>query len=217
MIRVRVILADDHTLLLDGLRKLLEVDFDLVGLASNGQELVQAAERLKPDVILLDISMPLMNGLDAARLLKQRDNKAFLIFLTMHKDPAYVKEAFRAGASGYVLKHSAGTELVNAVREVMRGHFYLSPLVSKETLIELLGVSEPGSARRDKQLTERQCEVLRLVAEGQPSKIIADTLGIAQKTVEFHRNSIMKRLGLHSTAELTRYAVRSGILPPEEE
>lgn len=217
MSRTRVLLADDHTLLLDGLRKVLEADFDLVGVASNGKELVEAAAALKPDVILLDISMPLMNGLEAARLLKQRDGKALLIFLTMHKDPSYVKEAFRAGASGYVLKHSAGTELVSAVHEVLRGNFYLSPLASKSTLLELIGAPDPKNGGREKELTARQCEVLRLVAEGQPNKIIASTLGIAQKTVEFHRNSIMKRLGLHSIAELTRYAVRSGILPSDSE
>lgn len=217
MSRTRVLLADDHTLLLDGLRKVLEPDFDLVGVASNGKELLEAAAALKPDVILLDISMPLMNGFEAARLLKQCDDKARLIFLTMHKDPSYVKEAFRAGASGYVLKHSAGTELVTAVHEVLRGNFYLSPLASKSTLLELLGAPDAKNGGRDKELTARQCEVLRLVAEGQPNKIIASTLGIAQKTVEFHRNSIMKRLGLHSIAELTRYAVRTGILPSDSE
>jgi DNA-binding NarL/FixJ family response regulator len=212
MSRIRVLLADDHTLLLDGLRRLLETEFELVGTVTNGRDLLTAADELQPDVILLDISMPFLNGIDAARQLRQRENKARLVFLTMHKDPNYVKEAFRAGASGYVLKHAAGTELVGALREVMRDHFYLSPLVSKATLTELLGPKSERGGRPSGELTARQREVLRLVAEGNAGKVIANILNISQKTVEFHKASIMRQLGLHSTAELTRYAVTHGIV-----
>lgn len=215
MSRARVLLADDHTLLLDGLRRLLADDFDVVGVAVNGAELVQMAEELHPDVILLDISMPQLNGLDAARQLKQRGNPALLIFVTMHKDPTYVKEAFRAGAVGYVLKHSAGSDLVSAVNEVLQGRFYLSPLVSKATLTELIGVSSGGRARSEGELTERQCDVLRLIAEGHPAKVIASRLCVSQKTIEFHRAGIMRRLGLRSTAELTRYAMKHGLVNSE--
>lgn len=212
MSRVRVLMADDHELMLDGLRRLLESEYELVGCVSNGAELVAAAEELQPDLILLDISMPVMDGLEAARQLKQRGCKARLVFLTMHRDPEYVKEAFRAGASGYVLKHAAGTELAVALREVLRDHVYLSPLVTKSTLAELLGPHGERSGRASGELTTRQREVLRLVAEGHSGKMIASILGISQKTVEFHKASLMRQLDLHSTAELTRYAVTHGII-----
>lgn len=212
MSRIRVLMADDHELMLDGLRRLLEGEYELVGSVSNGRELVDAAEALQPDLILLDVSMPIMDGLEAARLLKERECKAKLVFITMHRDPEYVKAAFRAGASGYVLKHAAGTELVGALREVLRDHVYLSPQVTKATLAELIGASGERSGRPSGELTARQREVLRLVAEGHSGKVIASILGISQKTVEFHKASLMRQLDLHSTAELTRYAVTHGII-----
>lgn len=208
---VRILLADDHTLFLDGMRKLLENDFEIVGTAANGRELIDAAEALHPDVILLDISMPLLNGIDAARQLRQRGTKAKLLFVTMHSGADYVKEAFRAGASGYVLKHSAGPEVVGAIHEVMRGNFYLTPLVSKDTLTTLIDPKQPASARASGELTMRQREVLQLVAEGHSAKSIADVLSISPKTVEFHKASMMRQLGLHSTAELIRYALSHGL------
>ena len=211
MRQTRILLADDHTLFLDGLRKLLENDFDLVGAVTNGRDLIEAAERLQPDVILLDISMPMLNGIDAARQLRQRGVRAKLLFVTMHGGTDYVKEAFRAGASGFVLKHSAGPELVGAVHEVMRGNFYLSPLVSKDTLTTLIDPNQPVSARASGELTMRQREVLQLVAEGHSAKSVADVLNISQKTVEFHKASMMRQLGLHSTAELIRYALSHGL------
>ena len=211
MQRPKILLADDHTLLLDGLCKLLENDFTLVGTVTNGRDLLTEAERLQPDVILLDISMPLLNGLDAARQLRQRGVRAKLLFVTMHGGTDYVKEAFRAGASGFVLKHSAGPELVGAVHEVMRGNFYLSPLVSKDTLTTLIDPNQPVSARASGELTMRQREVLQLVAEGHSAKSVADVLNISQKTVEFHKASMMRQLGLHSTAELIRYALSHGL------
>lgn len=211
MRQTRILLADDHTLFLDGLRKLLENDFELVGAVTNGRDLIEAAERLQPDVILLDISMPMLNGIDAARQLRQRGVRAKLLFVTMHGGTDYVKEAFRAGASGFVLKHSAGPELVGAVHEVMRGNFYLSPLVSKDTLTTLIDPNQPVSARASGELTMRQREVLQLVAEGHSAKSVADVLNISQKTVEFHKASMMRQLGLHSTAELIRYALSHGL------
>lgn len=214
MSRARVLLADDHTLFLDGLRKILEPSLELVGTAQDGRELLEAAARLDPDVVLLDISMPVLGGLDAARQLRQAGRRAQIIFVTMHKEPSYVKEAFRAGASGYLLKHAVTSELMTAVSEVLRGNFYLSPLVTKALLGELLsGSGESGSGRGE--LTARQREVLRLVAEGNSAKVVAGRLGISQKTVEFHKSSIMRQLGLRSTAELTRYAVSRGLLDEE--
>lgn len=212
MRRARVLLVDDHALLLDGLRRMLESEFELVGAVTNGSDLATLTEQLQPDIIVLDISMPQMSGIEAARELRERGRQAKIIFLTMHKDSSYVKEAFRAGASGYVLKHAAGSELVRALREVMEGHFYLSPQVSKATLTELLGSRSAGSGRSSGELTPRQREVLRFVAEGHASKVIAGLLEISQKTVEFHKASLMRQLGLHSTAELTRYAVMHGIV-----
>ena len=198
-------------LFLDGMRKLLENDFEIVGTVANGRELIDAAEKLRPDVILLDISMPLLNGIDAARQLRQRGNTAKRLFVTMHSGADYVKEAFRAGASGYVLKHSAGPEVVGAIHEVMRGNFYLTPLVSKDTLTTLIDPKQPASARASGELTMRQREVLQLVAEGHSAKSIADVLSISPKTVEFHKASMMRQLGLHSTAELIRYALSHGL------
>lgn len=211
MRQTRIFLADDHTLFLDGMCKLLENDFEIVGTATNGREVIDAAERLQPEVILLDISMPLLNGIDAARQLRQRGCTAKLLFVTMHSGADYVKEAFRAGASGYVLKHSAGPEVVGAIHEVMRGNFYLTPLVSKDTLTTLIDPKQPSTARGSGELTMRQREVLQLVAEGHSAKSIADVLNISQKTVEFHKASVMRQLGLHSTAELIRYALSHGL------
>lgn len=217
MSRIRVLIADDHALMLDGLRRLLESEYEVVGSASNGRDLVAAAEELQPDLILLDISMPIMNGLEAAKLLKQNECKARLVFLTMHRDPEYVKEALRIGALGYVLKHAAGMELAGALRDVMRGQLYLSPQLSKATLADLLGPRGERSGRPSSELTTRQREVLRLVAEGHSGKVIAGLLGISQKTVEFHKASLMRQLGLHSTAELTRYAVTHRIVDDSKE
>ncbi|HRI51362.1 MAG TPA: response regulator transcription factor, partial [Pseudomonadota bacterium] len=199
MQRPRILLADDHTLLLDGMCKLLENDFTLIGTVANGRELLAEAERLMPDVILLDISMPLLNGLDAARQLKQRGVRAKLVFVTMHNGADYVKEAFRAGASAYVLKHAAAAELVGAVHEVLRGNIYISPLINKDVLATLNSARQPVSGRGSGELTLRQREVLQLVAEGHAAKSVVDLLHISQKTVEFHKASMMRQLGLRSS------------------
>lgn len=214
MTRAKVLLADDHTLVLEGLGKLLEPHFDLVGTAGDGRAAVEAAERLRPDVVLLDISMPLLNGIDAARQLRKRLPEAKIIVLSMHADPLYVSEAFRAGCSGYLLKRSAASELVFAIDEVLKGRFYVTPGVAREVIEP---VFEDRSASRAKPppegrtLTPRQREVLQLVAEGKSIKEIASILDISVKTVEFHKSRIMAELDLHTTADLTKFAVAHGI------
>ncbi|MDT7042790.1 response regulator transcription factor [Candidatus Nitronereus thalassa] len=212
--RARVLLADDHTLVLEGLRKILEDDFDLVGLAEDGRALVEMATRLEPDVIVLDISMPKLNGLDAARQLKKLLPTTKLIFLTMHGDVSYANEAFRAGASGYLLKRSAGSELIQAIHAVLKDQCYMTPAITKEVLDSCLQTSTPSPVPSDK-LTPRQREVLQLVAEGKSTKDIATILNISIKTVEFHKSHIMRELDLHTTAELTKYAIAQGIVSPE--
>jgi DNA-binding NarL/FixJ family response regulator len=211
MRRPRLLLADDHTLVLEGFRKLLESEFDLVGAVEDGRALVAAAQKLRPDVILLDISMPLLNGIEAARQLKKLVPDTKLVFLTMHADPAYVTEAFRVGASGYLLKRSAASELVSAIHEVLKGRSYVTPLATKDMLDTFLGrAPEPGRLSRD--LTSRQREVLQLVAEGHSAKEIATILNVSVKTVEFHKARLMRQLSLRGTAELTKYAVQHGIV-----
>jgi len=211
MKRARLLLADDHTLVVEGFRRLLEPEFELAGAVEDGRALVAAAQKLKPDVVLLDISMPLLNGIDAARQLKKIMPELKLIFLTMHADPAYVTEAFRVGASGYLLKRSAASELVNAIREVLRGRCYVTPLVTKDMLGSVLGPSpERGTFSTD--LTPRQREVLQLVAEGHSTKETATVLNISVKTVEFHKSRLTQRLGIRTTAELTKFAIQHGIV-----
>jgi len=198
--RPRLLLADDHTLLLEGIRLMLEPEFELVGSVEDGQSLLTAAKTLKPDVILLDISMPALNGIDAARRLRKLLPSAKLIFLTMHADADYVAEAFRAGAMGYLLKRAAASELRIAIREVIKGNHYVSPHVARNAL-ELL-------------ISRRQ-EVLQLVAEGRSRKEIASILNISIKTVEFHKATLARVLNLHSIADFTRYAIQHHIIPTE--
>jgi DNA-binding NarL/FixJ family response regulator len=205
--RARILLADDHSLVAAGLCKLLEEEFDLLGSVGDGRALLAAAKRERPDIILLDISMPLLNGVEAARQLQIAVPNAKLIFVTVHSDSPYVVEAFRAGASGYVLKRSAASELVAAIHEVLNGNLYVTPLIAKSAVEGILKVAE----KRGPLLSTRQREVLQLVAEGHSAKEIADILRISPKTVEFHKAWIMKKLDLHSTAELTRYALEHRI------
>ncbi len=208
---VRVLLADDHTLLAQALRRLLEPHVELLGTASNGRELVAAAERLRPDLVLLDISMPVLNGIEAARELKRLLPNTKMIFLTMHSDAAYVREALRAGAAGYLLKWSAEEELLRAIDEAMSGRIYLTPLLPAEVL--------EGAARRagrggrtEAELTLRERQVLELAAEGKSAKEIARILHVSAKTAEFHKYRIMKKLGLATTAELMKYAIARGMI-----
>jgi DNA-binding NarL/FixJ family response regulator len=211
MKKPRLLLADDHTLVLEGLKKILENDFEPVGSAENGRDLLRLAEELKPDVILLDISMPLLKGIDACKQLIKVSPQAKVIFVTMHADADYVAEAFRAGASGYLLKRSAASELVNAIHEVLKGRCYVTPLVTREALSPLLG-NGMDNRKLSSMLTSRQREVLQLVAEGRSVKEIASLLQISAKTVEFHKCALMERLDIHTTAELTRYAIEHGLI-----
>ena len=204
MSRPRLVLADDHSLVIAGFKKLLEPEFDVVATVEDGRALVNRALELEPDVVLLDISMPLLNGFEAARQLHKLRPKLKLIFVTMHSEPDYAAEAFRTGASGYILKRSAATELVAAIRAVLFGRTYITSLIPTTGLGPF--PAEPASA-----LTPRQREVLQLVAEGKSAKEIASILNISLKTVEFHKGVIMNKLRLHSVAELTKYAIEHKI------
>lgn len=212
--RRRLLLADDHTLLLEGIRLLLEPEYELVGSVEDGLALLTAAKKLKPDVILLDISMPLLNGIDAARRLRKIVPSARLIFVTMHADTDFVLEAFRVGAMGYVLKRAAASELLTAIREVLKGNHYVSPLVTRNALDLLISTPEPRGKFSDR-LTPRQREVLQLVAEGRTRKEIAAILNISVKTVEFHKATLMRELNLGTAADFTRYAIEHGIISAE--
>lgn len=207
----RVLLADDHTLVLEGFRKLLEEHCDLVGTAEDGRALLEAAERLQPDLVLLDISMPRLNGIDAARMLKKHHPEMKFIFVTMHADPSYVNEAFKAGASGYLLKRSAAQELVQAMQAVTKGDYYVTPLITKDVIGSFLAMGRPRIPAAD-DLTARQREILQLVAEGFSAKEIATQLKLSHRTIEFHKAKIMELLNLHTTADLVKYAVAHGLV-----
>jgi DNA-binding NarL/FixJ family response regulator len=211
MSRPRVLLVDDHTLVLDGFRKLLEDRCEIVGVAEDGRTLLRMAQELQPDIVTLDISMPQLNGVDAARKLKKILPRIKLIFVTMHADQAYVNEAFKAGAAGYLLKRSAGSELLQAIQSVMDGQCYVTPLVAKGLVQSVVTGGRPA-VQKEKSLTSRQREVLQLVAEGMTVKEIASALSLSPKTVEFHKSQIMTELDLHTTAELTKYALVHGLL-----
>ena len=204
----RVLLADDHTLLLGAFEKLLAGECEIVGQVADGRALLAAAEQHKPDVIVLDISMPLLNGLEAGRQIKQRLRSVKLVFLTMNEDADLAAEAFRAGASGYVLKRSAASELTTAIREVMQGRSYITPLIAEGLVGSLQQVDE----RRGAELTPRQSEVLQLVAEGHSMKEIASLLNLTPRTVAFHKYRMMEQLKVKTTAELIQYAVKHGIV-----
>jgi DNA-binding NarL/FixJ family response regulator len=214
MNRPRLLLADDHTLMLDGIRMLLEPEFELVGCAEDGQMLLTMAMDSKPDVILLDISMPVLNGIDAAHQLRKLLPSVKVIFVTMHADAEFVTEAFRAGAAGYLLKRSAASELLTAIREVLKGNHYVSPLVTRNALDLFIASSKPGVKPGDR-LTQRQREVLQLVAEGRSRKEIGVALSISVKTVEFHKAALMRELNLRTVADFTLYAIEHGMIASE--
>jgi len=209
--RSRVLLADDHALILAGIRGLLEPQYDIVEQIRDGRSLVEAALRLRPDLIILDISLPLLNGIDAARQLKQVWPEVKILFLTMHASPLYLREAMDAGGMGYVLKTSAFEELRTAVQKVLAGQIYLTPSFDRE-VSETAHSSMRGRRRPSVRLTQRQIEVLQMIAEGCGNKEIADRLQVSVKTVEFHRGRIMARLGAHNVADVIRYAVQAGIV-----
>ena len=208
--RERVLVADDHGVVVAGVRAVLEPEFEIVGVVEDGRALVAAAAELHPDIIVTDISMPLLNGIEAIRQIKKADAAARAIVLTVHEDIAQIVEAFRAGASGYLLKKSATTELPTAVRAVLKGGAYVTPLIAGDVLDNLL--MSPVGRKAPGEPTERQREVIQLVSEGHSVKEIAAVLGISERTVEFHKHKIGEELGLRSTAEITRYAVKHGIV-----
>ena len=212
MTKPRVIMADDHSLILAGMRRLVEVQCEVVGMVEDGRALVEAAQKLRPDLILMDIAMPLLNGLEAARQLSKLVPESKLIFLTMHASPTYAAEAFQAGASGYLLKRSAASELSQAIQSVLQGQHYITPLITKDVLDSVL---KPSTGKRGEPastaLTARQREVLQLVAEGRSTKEVATILSVSVKTVEFHKSRIMQQLDIHTTADLTKYAITHGI------
>jgi len=210
MRRPRVILADDHAMFREGLAHLLPPDMDLVAAVSNGKELLEAARRLQPDLVVADLTMPEMGGLEALRILRDERLQARFVILTVHADPAIAAEALRAGATGYVVKHAAGEELVEALRLAAAGRTYLSPLVSGDVVRRLVdGRASPGES-----LTPRQREILRLLAEGRRVKEIAAQLGLSVRTVEAHKYEIMHLLEVDNTVELVRYAIRQGLVTP---
>lgn len=210
MKRAKILLADDHRIVAEGLRGLLEPDFELVGIVEDGRALLDAVEKLRPDVVVADVSMPLLNGIDAVRQLKKKHKDIAVVFLTMHMDVTYAASAFEAGASGYVLKHSAPSELVTAIHSALKGRTYITPLLAGE-LLQFHKTKPKGEAVEFDRLTSRQREVLQLLAEGRSAKEVASILQISTRTVEFHKYAIMDTLGLKSTAELVRYAIEHGM------
>ncbi len=209
MKKPRVLLADDHKIVLEGLRSLLSEEFDLVGFATNGRELMEMSAQLHPDVIVADISMPLLNGIDAALQIRQQGSDAKIVFLTMHRDQTYATRALDAGASGYVLKHAASDELVTAIQAALRGKTYVSKALQNPALEETLGRSGQKAVM---DLTARQREVLQLIAEGKSAKEIATILGISPRTAETHKYKLMDELGLKTGADLVQYAIRHGLV-----
>lgn len=211
MKRAKVLLADDHRIVAEGLRGLLETDFELVGIVEDGRAMLDAVEKLKPDVVVADVSMPLLNGIEAVRQLKKKNKNIAVVMLTMHLDVTYAASAFEAGASGYVLKHSAPSELITAINSALKGRTYITPLLAGE-LLQFHKQKPPGESGALAQLTSRQREVLQLLAEGRCVKEVASVLQISTRTVEFHKYSMMESLGLKSTAELVRFAVKHGLV-----
>jgi DNA-binding NarL/FixJ family response regulator len=208
--RTRVLLADDHKIVLDGLRSLLEPKFDLVGMVEDGRALVSAVQQLHPDVIVVDISMPLLNGIEAVRQIKKLEPQVKVVFLTMHPDVTYAIRAFEAGASGYVLKHSASSELLTAIQEAIKGRTYVTPMIAGE-LVQAYKGGTYRQVEEGQHLTLRQREVLQLLVEGRSTKEIANLLNISPRTVEFHKYNLMSKLNLKSVPALIQYALKHGI------
>ncbi|HEY2471440.1 MAG TPA: response regulator transcription factor [Terracidiphilus sp.] len=210
--RPRILIADDHTLVADLCRKLLETEFEVIGIVNNGRAMVRTAAELKPDVIVVDIAMPVLNGLDAGQQVKEILPTVKLIFLTMNNDIKLAAEAFRRGASGYLVKTCAASELVTAVRDVLRGISYMSRTLCKDE-VNYLRRTETELEQEEERLTERQREVLQLLAEGMQMKEIGSILNMTTRTVAFHKYRIMGALGATNNAELVRYAVRNHLVP----
>lgn len=219
MTRTKVILADDHTIVRKGLRSLLDAerDMNVIGEAGDGREAIELVAQLKPHIVVMDIGMPLLNGLEATRRILKKHPETKVLILTMHTNEEYVFEILRAGASGYIVKKAAPTELVAAIRAIREGESFLSPSISKKVIDEY--VQRAGEENRGEDafefLTNREREVLQLIAEGHSTRGIAEKLFVSVKTVEAHRSNLLKKLDLHGTADLTRYAIRKGIVDTE--
>jgi DNA-binding NarL/FixJ family response regulator len=209
MTRPRILLADDHTLMAEALRALLQADFEVVGTVGDGRALLQAAAALKPEVVVVDIGMPLLNGLDAGEQLKALQPDVKVIFLTQNREPRYAVEAFRRKASGYLLKDSAASELTTAIRDALQGQCYISPRIAGHVMTRGLA-PEPERSGRD--LSSREREVLQLLAEGRSMKEVAAVLDISPRTVEFHKYRIMNALGVKTNAELVQQAAKLGLI-----
>ena len=211
MTRPRVLLADDHRMLAEGLKALLQDEFELVGIVEDGRAMVEAAERLRPDVIVADVTMPNLNGFEALTLLRKTQPNIKVVFLTMHQNAAYARRALDAGASGFVVKHSASEELVVAIHAALKGRTFITPCLTKE-VVEQAESSARSGKEGAKALTSRQKEILQLLAEGRSAKEIASELTISARTVEFHKYQMMEMNGLHSSAELIHFAIKNGIV-----
>jgi DNA-binding NarL/FixJ family response regulator len=211
MKKPRILLADDHKVVIEGLKSILGGEFEVVGSVEDGRALVDQAAALHPDVIVADISMPQLNGIEAARQIKKTDKNIKIVFLTMHPDATYAANAFEVGASGFVLKHSAPSELITAIREAMKGRTYVTPLIAGDLIH---AYQEGGSPEKDlfKKISPRQREILQLLAEGKSGKEIASILNISARTVEFHKYRMMEQLNIKTSSELVQYAVKHGII-----
>lgn len=210
MEQIRILLADDHSMMCAGLKKILEPRYEVVGSVGDGMELLKVVKELRPDVVVLDLAMPLLNGLDAARQLKKMQPHIKLIFLTMNTDSDIAAEALRAGASAYLLKTSKAPELLQAVHNVLRGISYVTPQIKRA--MEEIFIRDPKALQRSKQLTSRQREVLQMLAEGRSMKEIAYLLEISHRTVRFHKVGIMEQLNITTNSELVQYAMKHGII-----
>jgi two-component system response regulator NreC len=215
--KIRVLIADDHTIVREGIRMILtaQPDIEVVGEAANGQEAIDLTRKLRPDVVVMDISMPGVSGINATKAIKAEMPEVNVLALTMHEDETYVFQLLKAGASGYVLKRGAASDLVNAVRAASKGEAFLYPSVAKAVVQDYLQRVEAGEEReRWDGLTQREREILKLIAEGYTNQEIAQKLYISVKTVQTHRAHILEKLGLHDRTELVRYAIRKGLIEP---
>jgi len=211
MKKPRILLADDHKIVIEGLKNLLRDEFEIVGSVEDGRTLVEKASTLYPDVIVADISMPQLNGIEAARQIKKIDKNIKIVFLTMHPDATYAANAFEAGASGFVLKHSASGELIRAIHEAIKGRTYVTPLVAGD-LIRSYQEGDSPEKKMFKKLSPRQREILQLLAEGKSAKEIASILNISTRTVEFHKYKMMEQLNIKTSTELLQYAIKHGLI-----
>ena len=211
MKKPRILLADDHKIVIEGLKNLLRDEFEIVGSVEDGRTLVEKASTLYPDVIVADISMPQLNGIEAARQIRKIDKNIKIVFLTMHPDATYAANAFEAGASGFVLKHSASAELIRAIHEAIKGRTYVTPLVAGD-LIRSYQEGDSPEKKMFKKLSPRQREILQLLAEGKSAKEIASILNISTRTVEFHKYKMMEQLNIKTSTELLQYAIKHGLI-----